>query len=153
MCDPTTIPIILCGKTEFVGEKVIEALKPEIEVVHFILPGESGKVIIPELLRGNPPPSHPDLSTIGSGNYTRIPEAVVLGGAFEYEDIEALRDAVKAVDGTLGVSWIRQDTNLPAPAVTSPEYPKLMTKRTKEAIIELKKNGKLDRKTNRVEWY
>lgn len=31
MCDPTTIPIILCGKTEFVGEKVIEALKPEIE--------------------------------------------------------------------------------------------------------------------------
>lgn len=78
---------------------------------------------------------------------------MVLGGAFEYEDIEALRDAVKAVDGALRVSWIRQDTNLPAPPVTSPEYPKLMTKRTKEAIIELKKNGKLDRKTNRVEWY
>ncbi|GKU07050.1 hypothetical protein FLAG1_09883 [Fusarium langsethiae] len=151
MSDPTPIPIILCGKTEFIGQRVIEALKPEIEVVHFILPGESGKVIIPELLRGNPPPSHPDTSAIGSGNYAQVPEAVVLGGAFEDNDIEALRDAVKAVDGARGVAWVRQDTTQPAPPVTSPEYPKLMTRRTKESIIQLHKNTKLDGKNDRIE--
>ncbi|RGP71955.1 hypothetical protein FSPOR_3070 [Fusarium sporotrichioides] len=153
MSDPTPIPIILCGKTEFIGQRVIEALKPEIEVVHFILPGESGKVIIPELLRGNPPPSHPDVSAIGSGNYTQVPEAVVLGGAFEDNDIEALRNAVKAMDGVRGVAWVRQDTTQPTPPVTSPEYPKLMTRRTKESIIQLHKNMKLDGKNDRIEWY
>ncbi|KAM0497338.1 hypothetical protein ACHAP8_006829 [Fusarium lateritium] len=153
MSGQSPIPIILCGKTEFIGQRVIEALKPEIEVVHFILPGESGKLIIPELLRGNPPPSHPDTSKIGSGNYTQIPEAVVLGGAFEETDIEAFRDAVKAVDGTRGVAWVRQDSTQPAPPVTSPEYPKLMTKRTKESIIRLHKDVKLDGASDRIEWY
>lgn len=31
MPESTPIPIILCGKTEFIGQRVIEALKPEIE--------------------------------------------------------------------------------------------------------------------------
>ncbi|OBS24269.1 hypothetical protein FPOA_04815 [Fusarium poae] len=153
MSGQSPVPIILCGKTEFIGQRVIEALKPEIEVVHFILPGESGKVIIPELLRGNPAPSHPDTSKIGSGNYTQIPEAVVLGGAFEDADIEALRNAVKAVDGTRGVTWVRQDTTQPAPPVTSPEYAKLMTKRTKDSVIRLHKDDKLDGTNDRIEWY
>ncbi|KAJ4128136.1 hypothetical protein NW768_008420 [Fusarium equiseti] len=153
MSGAAPIPIILCGKTEFIGQRVIEALKPEIEVVHFVLPGESGKHIIPELLRGNHPPSHPESSTIASGNYAHVPCAVVLGGAFEDVDIAALRDAVKDVDGVRGVAWVRQDTTQPAPPVTSPEYPKLMTKRTKEAIIQLYKDGKLDGSRDEIEWY
>lgn len=31
MSEAAPIPIILCGKTEFIGQRVIEALKPEIE--------------------------------------------------------------------------------------------------------------------------
>ncbi|RBR11633.1 uncharacterized protein FIESC28_08916 [Fusarium coffeatum] len=153
MSETAPIPIILCGKTEFIGQRVIEAVKPEIEVVHFVLPGESGKIIIPELLRGNHPPPHPEASTIGSGNYAQVPCAIVLGGAFEDADIAALRDAVKSVDGVRGVAWVRQDTTQPAPPVTSPEYPKLMTKRTKEAIIQLHKDGKLDGSRDEIEWY
>ncbi|KAM0351053.1 hypothetical protein ACHAPU_002834 [Fusarium lateritium] len=159
MSESTPIPIILCGKTEFIGQRVIEALKPEIEgrkpssVVHFVLPGESGKVIIPELLAGKSPSSHPESSAIGSGNYEQVPRAVVLGGAFEELDIAALRDAVKAVDGARGVAWIRQDLSQPAPPVTSPEYPKLMTRRTKEAVIQLDKDGKLNGKHDELEWY
>lgn len=117
------------------------------------MPGESGKVTIPELLSGNTPPSHPESSAIGSGNYAQIPQAVVLGGAFEDADLDALRDAVKAVKGARGVAWVRQDTTQPAPPVTSPEYPKLMTRRTKEAIIQLHKDGKLDGKNDTIEWY
>ncbi|KAH7251091.1 hypothetical protein BKA59DRAFT_124438 [Fusarium tricinctum] len=153
MSGPTPIPIVLCGKTEFIGQRVIEALKPDIEVVHFILPGESGKAITPDLLSGKAPSSHPDSSAIGSGNYEQIPRAVVFGGAFEESDIAALRDAVKAAEGARGVAWVRQDSSLPAPPVTSPEYPKLMTRRTKEAVIQLEKDGKLDGKHDELEWY
>ncbi|KAH7147726.1 hypothetical protein DER46DRAFT_75717 [Fusarium sp. MPI-SDFR-AT-0072] len=153
MPETSPIPIILCGKTEFIGERVIEALKPEIEVVQFILPGDSGQVIIPALLAGRSPPSHPDSSAIGSGNYNNAPRAVVLGGAFEESDIATLRDAVKTVNGARGVAWLRQDTTQPAPPVTSPEYPKLMTRRTKEAVIKLNKDGKLDGTYDGLEWY
>ncbi|ENH71595.1 hypothetical protein RAB80_015917 [Fusarium oxysporum f. sp. vasinfectum] len=153
MSETSPIPIILCGKTEFIGERVIEALKPEIEVVQFILPGDSGRVIIPALLAGKSPPSHPDSSAIGSGNYNNAPRAVVLGGAFEESDIATLRDAVKTVNGARGVAWLRQDTTQPAPPVTSPEYPKLMTRRTKEAVIKLNKDGKLDGTYDGLEWY
>ncbi|KAM0083711.1 hypothetical protein ACKRZS_004053 [Fusarium odoratissimum] len=153
MSETSPIPIILCGKTEFIGERVIEALKPEIEVVQFILPGNSGRVIIPALLAGKSPPSHPDSSAIGSGNYNNAPRAVVLGGAFEESDIATLRDAVKTVNGARGVAWLRQDTTQPAPPVTSPEYPKLMTRRTKEAVIKLNKDGKLDGTYDGLEWY
>ncbi|KAF5597678.1 hypothetical protein FPCIR_3562 [Fusarium pseudocircinatum] len=153
MSDTSPILIILCGKTEFIGERVIEALKPEIEVVQFVLPGDSGQVIIPALLAGKSPPSHPDSSAIGSGKYNNAPRAVVLGGAFEESDIATLRHAVKPVNGARGVAWLRQDTTLPAPLVTSPEYPKLMTRRTKEAVIKLDKDGKLDGTYDGLEWY
>ncbi|KAF4960088.1 hypothetical protein FGADI_1106 [Fusarium gaditjirri] len=153
MSETSPIPIVLCGKTEFIGERVIEALKPEIEVVHFILPGDSGQVIIPALLAGKSPPSHPHSSAIGSGNYNKAPRAVVLGGAFEESDIATLRDTVKTVDGTRGVAWLRQDTTQPAPPVASPEYPKLMTRRTKEAVIKLDKDGKLDGTYDGLAWY
>ncbi|PNP83855.1 hypothetical protein FNYG_02543 [Fusarium nygamai] len=153
MSETNPIPIILCGKTEFIGARVIEALKPEIEVVQFILPGDSGQIIIPALLAGKSPPSHPDNSAIGSGNYNNAPRAVVLGGAFEESDIATLRDAVKTVNGARGVAWVRQDTTQPAPPVTSPEYPKLMTRRTKEAVIKLDKDGKLDGTYDGLEWY
>ncbi|SPJ79803.1 uncharacterized protein FTOL_08194 [Fusarium torulosum] len=153
MSESAPIPIILCGKTEFIGQRVIEALKPEIEVVHFILPGESGKTIIPDLLSGKTPSSHPESSAIGSGNYKQVPRAVVFGGAFEDSDIAALRDAVNIVQGARGVAWVRQDSSQPAPPVTSPEYPKLMTRRTKEAVIQLEKEGKLDGKHDELEWY
>jgi hypothetical protein len=122
-------------------------------VVQFILPGDSGQVIIPALLAGKSPPSHPDSSAIGSGNYNNAPRAVVLGGAFEESDIATLRDAVKTVNGAHGVAWLRQDTTQPAPPITSPEYPKLMTRRTKEAVIKLNKDGKLDGTYDGLEWY
>ncbi|CCT75679.1 uncharacterized protein FFUJ_11712 [Fusarium fujikuroi IMI 58289] len=153
MSEANPISIILCGKTEFIGQRVIEALKPEIEVVQFILPGDSGQVIIPALLASKSPPSHPDSSAIGSGNYNNAPRAVVLRGAFEESDITTLRDAVKTVNGARGVAWVRQNTTLPAPPVTSSEYPKLMTRRTKEAVIKLDKDGKLDGTYDGLEWY
>ncbi|KAF4996642.1 hypothetical protein FGRMN_4388 [Fusarium graminum] len=145
MSEPTPIPIIF-------RHLAISGVLTS-PVVHFVLPGDSGKVIIPELLAGKPPSAQPESSTIGSGNYDQVPRAVVLGGAFEESDIAALRDAVKAVNGARGVAWVRQDLSQPAPPVTSPEYPKLMTRRTKEAVVQLDKDGKLDGTHDELEWY
>ncbi|KAM0553160.1 hypothetical protein ACHAPJ_007447, partial [Fusarium lateritium] len=105
------------------------------------------------LLAGKTLSDHPERSAIGSGNYSQAPRAVVLGGAFDESDIAVFKDAAKAVPGARGVPWVRQDSTQPAPPVTSPEYPKLMTKRTKEAVLKLNKDGKLDGDYNELEWY
>ncbi|KAI8653552.1 hypothetical protein NCS55_01342300 [Fusarium keratoplasticum] len=168
MAETAPIPIILCGKTEGIGRAVIAALKPEIEgplpfnsfralltctVVHFVLAGESGQAIIPPLLAGQSPPSHSESSTIGSGNYSQVPRAILLGGAFDEATIAPLRDAVKATSGARNVPWILQDLTLPAPPVGTPEYSALMTKRSKDALVKLEQEGKLDGGHDGIEWY
>ncbi|EEU36379.1 uncharacterized protein NECHADRAFT_97412 [Fusarium vanettenii 77-13-4] len=153
MAETAPIPIILCGKTEGIGRAVIAALKPEIEVVHFVLAGESGQTIIPPLLAGESPPSHPESSTIGSGNYAQVPRAILLGGAFDEGTIATLRDAVKATSGARKIPWILQDLTLPAPPVGTPEYSALMTKRSKDALLKLDQDGKLDGSHDGIEWY
>ncbi|RMJ18057.1 hypothetical protein CDV36_002283 [Fusarium kuroshium] len=153
MAEAGSIPIILCGKTEGIGRAVIATLRPEIEVVHFVLAGESGQAIIPPLLAGQSPPSHPESSTIGSGNYSQIPRAILLGGAFDEATIAPLRDAVRATSGSRNVPWVLQDLTLPAPPVGTPEYSALMTKRSKDALLKLGQDGKLDGSHNGIEWY
>ncbi|RWA03042.1 hypothetical protein EKO27_g12063, partial [Xylaria grammica] len=59
-------PIILCGKTEQIGRGVIAGLKPEYEVIHFIMSPESGAAQIPrDPARG--PVAPPADSALGSG--------------------------------------------------------------------------------------
>ncbi|RSM11820.1 hypothetical protein CDV31_006588 [Fusarium ambrosium] len=153
MAEAGPIPIILCGKTEGIGRAVVASLKPEIEVIHFVLAGESGQAIIPPLLAGQSPPSHPETSTIGSGNYSQIPRAILLGGAFDEATIAPLRDVVKATSGTRNIPWVLQDLTLPAPPVGTAEYSALMTKRSKDALLKLEQEGKLDGNHDGTEWY
>jgi len=122
-------------------------------VVHFVLAGESGTEIIPPLLLGQLPPSHPELSTIGSGSYSQVPQAVVLGGAFDDESVAALRDAVSRVAGTRKVPWIRQDKEKTKIPVMSPGYIPDVIARSKEAVTKLAKEGKLDGTYDGLEYY
>ncbi|KAF4977323.1 hypothetical protein FZEAL_6146 [Fusarium zealandicum] len=153
MAESTPIPIILCGKTEVIGRAVVAALKPEIEVIHFVLAGESGPSIIPPLLAGQAPPFHAESSSLGSGDYTKVPRAVLLGGAFDEEATAPLREAVRVTPNTRSVPWVRLDSTKSAPPVGSPEYAQAVTQRSKDALLRLEKDGKLDGSHEGVEWY
>ncbi|KAF2632678.1 hypothetical protein BU25DRAFT_417281 [Macroventuria anomochaeta] len=135
-------PVILCGKTEVIGAVVIESLKPEFEVIHFIQTVSTGKAIIPSLLRGeapNPSSSTSPISSLGTKNYSRPPVAVLLGAAFDDEGVKELMEAAK---GTKDVPWLRPDTSKPAPP-PGPEYGQAMVKRIKEAVRGLEERGEL----------
>ncbi|KAH8599402.1 hypothetical protein B0O99DRAFT_738272 [Bisporella sp. PMI_857] len=121
------LPIVLCGKTTVIGEKVIELLKPEHEVVYFILTSAAGQTDIP----------------VCSGP----PVAVVLGGGYDDEGTELMRASCD-----VDVPWFRLDTNLPAPPL-GPEYVKVVIARLKVVMSDMKAEGKLCRNTKGVFWY
>ncbi|TEA13767.1 hypothetical protein C8034_v004356 [Colletotrichum sidae] len=148
----SAIPIILCGKTEKIGRGVIEGLKPEYEVVHFITTVSSGEVILPALLTGQTPPSHADSSSIGSGNYAAAAQAIVLGAAFDEPATAALKKAVSQTQGARSVPWLRHDASKPSPPI-GPEYGKMVIARVKETMARLEKEGKLGDGNRVDQWY
>lgn len=110
-------------------------------VIHFVQTVDAGKQQIPALLRGDNPGS--PSSTLGSKNYERTSIAIIFGAAFEDQDIQELREAVKGVKGTKRVPWLRPDTSKPTPP-PGPEYGKAMVTRIKETIKELEEKGELE---------
>ncbi|KAK7179065.1 uncharacterized protein CC84DRAFT_1165425 [Paraphaeosphaeria sporulosa] len=141
----SSIPVILCGRTEGIGAGVIEALKPEIEVIHFILTPEAGKNQIPALLKGDK--NVLSDSGLGSKNYERTAEALLLGAGYSEEEIEEMREASKEVKG---VPWLRPDTEKPAPPL-GPEYGKALVARIKETMNGLAEKGEMGQ--DAVVWY
>ncbi|PLB50034.1 hypothetical protein P170DRAFT_508284 [Aspergillus steynii IBT 23096] len=132
------LPVILCGKTEQIGAVVIESLKPELEVVHFILTPEAGVEQIPALLRGEKQVT--STSSLGSHNYERGINAIILGAGYDDQAAQVLRDAAR---GLKPVPWLRPDTSKPAPPL-GPEYGKALVARIKETFVQLRKRGGLD---------
>ncbi|KAK2002540.1 hypothetical protein LX36DRAFT_568082, partial [Colletotrichum falcatum] len=127
------------------------------KVIHFITSPTSGAAILPALLASQPSPSHPDTSTIGSGNYATAPRAVILGGAFDDAATAVLQEAVSDAGARLSadvrtVLWLRQDQSKPAPPL-GPGYGEAMIARVREALARLKGEGKLDGSYGGEEWY
>ncbi|KAK3314303.1 hypothetical protein B0H66DRAFT_630865 [Apodospora peruviana] len=123
-------PVILCGKTEMIGEGVIAGLKPEYDVIHFILTPEAGATQIPAILKGEQSP--PLDSALGTKDYSKPPIAVILGGGYDDAAIEHIMKAA------------------PAPPL-GPEYGKAMVARVKEVLAKLEKEGKLGEE--KLQWY
>ncbi|KAI1736410.1 hypothetical protein F4680DRAFT_451957 [Xylaria scruposa] len=132
------IPIILCGKTEQIGQVVVAGLKPEYDVIHFVMSPESGAVQIPAILRGEQSP--PSDSTLGSKDYSKPPVAIVLGGGFDDAGVNVIK---KASEGIKPVPWLRPDLTKPAPPL-GPEYGKAMVARAKGLLAQLEKEGKMN---------
>ncbi|KAM0286079.1 hypothetical protein ACHAQH_001087 [Verticillium albo-atrum] len=150
----STIPIVVCGKMEAMGRVVIESLKPQYEVIHFIKAGPSGPSLLPALVAGREPPSHSDSSAIGTGNYTKPPRAIVLGSAFDDEATEPLMAAVEEKnESARRVPWLRYDMSTEAPPVGTPEYAQAVVERVKAALARLEAEGKLNGDHGSVEWY
>ncbi|KAI9043193.1 uncharacterized protein KD926_004376 [Aspergillus affinis] len=133
-----SVPVILCGKTEQIGATVVEAVKPELEVIHFVTTTEAGVVQIPALLRGEK--NDPSNSALGSKDYDWGVGAIILGAGYDDQAIQILRDASQ---GLKPVPWLRPDTSKPAPPL-GPEYGKALVARIKETVKELQAKGKMN---------
>ncbi|KAI0097472.1 hypothetical protein GGR51DRAFT_566543 [Nemania sp. FL0031] len=139
------LPVILCGKTEDIGRGVVAGLKPEYDVIHFVMSPEAGAIQIPAILKGEKSP--PSDSELGSKNYSQTPVAVILGGGYEDAGIEVMRKASKDIKP---IPWLRPDKTKPAPPL-GPEYGKAMVARVKDLLAQLKRDGKMDKEE--VFWY
>jgi hypothetical protein len=120
------IPTIIIGRTPKIASKVREGLLPEYdgtspspisynntlhmqysdqaEVIHVILSMEQGMKDLPVLL-SNPSktPEHTE-GNLGSGKYGTRPLVVGVGGGFDDEMFEKMRDACEGCDE--GVVWV-----------------------------------------------
>ncbi|KAI1801014.1 hypothetical protein F4811DRAFT_481261 [Daldinia bambusicola] len=148
------IPIVVCGKAEIVGKMVIEGLKPEYEVILFCLGSKPTAAELPFILRGIPPPT--PSSSIGSGSYSSIPYAVIMGAAWSADDVASVKAAIdqnmppdtsetstSTNTNTNGSTrarapmLLRNDTSRPTPKPPSPEYAAQLVVRIRACLRKL----------------
>lgn len=94
------------------------------------------------------PPANPS-SSLGTGNWSAPPRALLLGGAYQAEDIEKLRKLVNETEGAAKIPWLRADIGQGAPVSMKPteaqakEYGMKVSKRMKDKLNALDAEGKL----------
>ncbi|KAK2008312.1 hypothetical protein LZ32DRAFT_609556 [Colletotrichum eremochloae] len=138
-------PVIVCGGTTAVGEVVIAGLKPEFDVIHFVMSAETGAQQIPEILNGGKSPASD--SALGSRDYSRPPVAIILGSAFT----DTMADTImRASMGIRALPWLRPDTTKPHPPI-GPEYGRALVVRIKALLAKLEEEGKMEEE--KVHWY
>ncbi|KAK7948609.1 uncharacterized protein PG986_009495 [Apiospora aurea] len=147
------MPIIVCCKTEQVGAGVIQSLKPEYDVVHFIIDAENASREIASVLRGQAPPT--PSSRLGSRRYGTSealrPRAVVFGGACDDGLIETIGEEV-LLGSRIGGCKPTTVTKVPllkanqaaAMPPLGPEYGRKIVQRVKACLRRLEEEGKFD---------
>jgi hypothetical protein len=134
------IPILITGKAEVVGKGIIAGLSPEYEVVHFTL-ASAIENELPLLLQNKVP--EPASSSLGTGNWSAPPRALLIGGAYTDDDVASLRKLIDETEGNVRrIPWLRVDSSKPAPPL-GPEYGKAVVERAREALKRLEGEGKL----------
>ncbi|CAO2649429.1 Nn.00g068140.m01.CDS01 [Neocucurbitaria sp. VM-36] len=139
------IPVIVCGKNPNIAKKVREGLLPEYDVIHIILSLEAGLSDIPLLLSGKTPKD--TAGNLGSQNYDERPVAVAVGGGFNDEMFDQMKDAAKEVQSAV---WVRADLSKVAamPALSDVEaFGAATAVRVKKSLDELsvgKEGGKTE---------
>lgn len=102
---------------------------------------------IPLLLSGHPP-TQPTFKSIGTQDYSRKPQAVVAGGYFTNDMVNAL---IRDCGGSQGIPWLaagvvegrREDIDKQAADPLA--YVPTIASRVKEAIQRVKAEGNWDR--------
>ena len=98
---------------------------------------------IPAILRGQTPSS--PSSTLGSGDYSRRPVAVILGGGYTdvFDQVHEGVEAAFSPEGrSSGVAWLRFDPDKPMPPL-GPEYAAQALRRLRDTLAGLVEGGKL----------
>ncbi|KAK1750129.1 hypothetical protein QBC47DRAFT_394651 [Echria macrotheca] len=137
------IPIFVVGQREEIAQFVIEAVKPEYEVVQMIL-GKAAKEELPIYLRGEIPATKS--SQLGSNNWAVPPRAILIGGAFNDAEVAELRQTVVDAGATRKIPWLHVDHNKPRPVIVGNEaqYGDSIAQRFKDALNRLRDEGRLD---------
>lgn len=91
-------------------------------------------------------------SNVGSGNVVNGAKAVVLGGGYDDDNYQVMREAVEKARLPRVPVWLRCDLNIPAPP-PGPEYGKAVVGRVKGMLAKLDKEGKLDGADDGLYWY
>jgi hypothetical protein len=83
---------------------------------------------------------------LGSRNYSRPPQAVLVGGGYDEEAVDKMRTAVASTQGTRKVPWVRPDLEKTraGPTPGTEEYSKSVASRMRETLKTLERDGKLD---------
>ena len=154
--------MVVCGRTAAIGSAVIAALKPEYEglillqiplsplglnnlVTHFIQIVQDGVSYISSLLQGKPPADTNARENIGTHNYSQKAKAIILGGAFNDENIAEMRQACEGVNH---VPWLRPNmarVKPPASPADQLAYAEMTVKKVKACLAELRQKGDLEK--------
>jgi hypothetical protein len=114
---------------------------PFSAVVFFHLSSGDAKDELSSVLKGKLPEN--PASSLGSGDLSTPPKAVVLGGAFDLETVDSMQKSINEVPGVVMVPWLMFDKEKPSPPI-GPEYGKHVVGRVKETLLGMEKEGKLD---------
>ncbi|KAI1206270.1 uncharacterized protein F4807DRAFT_234489 [Annulohypoxylon truncatum] len=147
------IPVVLCGKAEVVGRQVVEGLKPDIDVILFCQGSKPTAAEVPYILQGRAPPTQS--SYIGSGTYATLPKAVIMGMAWNADDVALVKAAIESVGLPAGSAPVilRNDTSVPTPQPPDPEYGVQLMRRIRLAVGKLVRGEKLHGPEEGVVWY
>lgn len=115
-------------------------------VIHFLSSAETASFELPRLFAGQKP-GQSSFANIGTQDYSRRPQAVVLGGAFTNTMVDTLR---KDCANTVNAPWMtagmteqqleKLERSPPDPATYGPFVAKLI----KGAMARVKEEGKWD---------
>lgn len=93
---------------------------------------------LPDLLRSG---TLPESENLGTQNYSRPVEAVVLGGGYDDTMFNEIKSACK---GTRNVPWLRPDLSGGPPSLPlPPTYPQEIASRVKLTLKKLAEEGKM----------
>ncbi|KAM7196949.1 hypothetical protein V8F33_005831 [Rhypophila sp. PSN 637] len=151
------IRVLAAGKMEAMGRRVIEGLKPEVEVVHFMLSTHIADEL-PLILENKIPPN-PSSNVAaeilgGPVSLSEKPaQALILGGAYTDEIIAELRALVEEKQAAAAqegrtirqIPWIRIDSAKSKFPPSEPDvYVPDVIARCKAELFKLDGEGKLD---------
>ncbi|KAK8131365.1 hypothetical protein PG984_007803 [Apiospora sp. TS-2023a] len=133
------VPIILCGKSLEVGEKVAPLIQPEMDVIHFINSYDDAKSDLGHLLAGHGPKSSTP-NHIGSHDYSRPPRAVIFGRAFQADDVKEMH-RLHCGSSAGPIAWIAGDPSIVPPPNPGPGYAEKGADNVKRAFLKWKEQG------------
>ena len=83
---------------------------------------------------------------MGSKDFSRLPEAVILGGGYDDQAIAELRQAVSMSEGTAKVPWLKADPKKTehGPVPGTDDYAISAALRVKEAMKTIQATKRLD---------
>lgn len=108
-------------------------------VIHFIQSFEAAKAELPLLLAGRDPQVS-EVNDVGTHNYSQPPRAVLLGRAFEEEQVEDLRKACSGA-ALAPVAWLLGDPAKLPTGPPGPDYAVHVANDCKDVLAKWKDEG------------